>query len=272
VGVNGAGKSTFIKLCLGLLKPHSGDILVNSINVNKEKDKVLEQIGVLHENPIFPNWVRIFDYLCWVGRLRGLSFINSIDQANYLIEKLELSDKKNELVSRLSAGLRQRFGLAQAIIGMPKIIFLDEPTANLDVHSRYMVLDFLKEITENYDVKVIFLSHILADLERYCDAFAILHKGEILYHDKISVLIQSTKHKSFIIRGNHPEKLIEFLENLKINIERIGKSEVIIDNLDIDQKYLLEKELPDTYVLYPYRGLLEQKFVELTKTNSVNND
>ncbi len=114
VGENGAGKSTLLKLLIGLFKPQKGYLTINGIDVVAQTDEVLKIIGVLHENPQFPSWFRIFDHLVWLGQLRGLSKSDAVGQTNFLLAKFGLKDKRHQLVSSLSAGLKQRFGLSQA--------------------------------------------------------------------------------------------------------------------------------------------------------------
>ncbi len=253
IGVNGAGKSTFVKLCLGMIRADRGFIEVNGIDILQDRIGVLRQVGVLFENPQFPSWAKVKDYLVWVGVIRGLDRDKSRGQAEYLLDRLGLVDRRREAVKNLSAGLRQRFGLAQAIIGVPKVVILDEPTANLDVQSRHLVLEFLKELSDTYNVQIIILSHILDDLERFCDRVHILHKGVIKWADSISNLVRSGKHRTFVLR--------DFSSELPDGVEILRES-------DYEKVVRVEdpKVLEDLKgVLIPYRSLLEEKFIEVTE-------
>jgi ABC-2 type transport system ATP-binding protein len=262
IGVNGAGKSTLLKLCLGFLANKSGKIFINGIDVNKSRQQVLMNIGVVHENPRFPQWTRILDYIQWVGRLRGLSRNESRAQAENLCDRLDLLDKNNDHVSTLSAGLTQRFAIAQAVIGIPRLIFLDEPTANLDVRSRYQILDFLYSLSEKYETQILIMSHILSDLERYCDRIAILHEGEIRYQNDVAALLSETKTKQFAVKGGDEQQLTQIFDSENIKIMRLGNNELIVEtDYDIAQ---ISQLLPENIFVTPHRSKLEQIFLEVT--------
>ncbi len=264
IGINGAGKSTFLKLSLGLLIPTKGDITINGSSVLKNKQGVLQQVGVLFENPRFPSWARVIDYLKWVGTIRGLSESESTGQVDYILEKLDLLDRREEMVNNLSAGLKQRFGLAQAIIGIPDVIFLDEPTANLDVKSRIHVFEFLKDISKQFGIQVIIMSHILNDLERFCDSVAILHEGRIVYQDQILNLLKSEFSLEYTLRGINPLNLNEVLQNTSVQVLSTNTNETVIKVSDKREFEKIKALLPQGVVLIPYRSLLEQKFLEVT--------
>jgi ABC-2 type transport system ATP-binding protein len=267
IGVNGAGKSTFIKLCVGLLQPKNGDIKINGSDIQTHRDDVLRTVGVLFENPTFPSWIKIFDYLHWVGRLRRLSDKEAISQTNFLIEKFGLSDKKYDYVSTLSAGLKQRFGIAQAIIGIPKLILLDEPTANLDLNSRYTVLEMIKEINIKNKAKFVILSHVLTDLEKYCDEVIILHQGLIKLQQSTIDFLDSYKNKLYLIKSNSPQTIDrigrENYEQFKILKKTPMELEIKLNsNLDeIDLKNILPF---DDIGIIPKWSKLEEYFYQVT--------
>ncbi len=264
IGINGAGKSTFLKLCLGLRTPRSGDITIKGFSVSSNNIDLLRHIGILHENPKFPSWARVHSYLQWVGEVRGLNKKKSAAQANYLLKKFGILDKKYERVVNLSAGQTQKFGISQAIIGIPDIIFLDEPTANLDVQSRSMVLEMLKDLVDRYNVRIVIMSHILSDLERYCDTVAILHKGEIRYQGLINDLIRDEFNREYIIRGPDLNIIENDLKNKGFNISRSAEYELILKLDNIDELNSVRNNLTRGTSLTSYRSLLEQKFLEVT--------
>ncbi|MCG3217879.1 MAG: ABC transporter ATP-binding protein [Candidatus Heimdallarchaeota archaeon] len=267
VGINGAGKSTLLKLATGLIKPQKGDVELNGISIVKNRDKVLQNIGVLHENPKFPPWAEVLPYLRWVGGLRGLTKKEAYGQAILLLNKLNIVDRKNDRVSDLSAGLTQRFGLAQALIGVPKIIFLDEPTANLDAHSRITVLELLKTISQKYNSQIIIMSHVLSDLERYCDGVVILHEGEVKYHNTIINLLSNHHHRLFFARGEEDQlqKAINEINNLGVEIISSKPQEI---TFELNEKQSINKitsiSIPLGVIITPVRSVLEQLFLDTT--------
>ena len=287
IGINGAGKSTMIKLISGLLLPKKGRILVNGYNVKTERTKVLEQIGVLFENPVFPEWIKVLDYLVFVGQIRGLSRKAAYSQALFFLKRLRLEDRRNDYVDELSAGLKQRFGLAQAFMGLPKILLLDEPTANLDVRSRVEVLNLISELARKFKIKVIIYSHLLFELEKICDAIAILHKGEIKLHKPISEIIRSFKAKCYNITGNlkETEAALKTLEKLKeknaipafetekgIDTSLLSEKDLVTIKIcfeqEINQRMLMKiyDEIPENALFIPERSPLEELFFKVTGT------
>ena len=292
VGVNGAGKSTLTKLITGILIPQKGEILVAGKNVVTERMKALRNIGVLHENPVFPSWAKVLEYLLFVGELRGLGKEKALEQALFFLKKLEILDRRDDYVSQLSAGLRQRFGLAQALIGFPKLIILDEPTANLDVKSRLQVLSMLSELSRKFRINIIIFSHIFSELEKVCDAIAILHEGKILYHEPISKLFSETRKLCYVLRGpkNIILGLIETIENdeqLKKRIVSIDQENTISHLSQNEDAYIevriyfdnktkieeireFQSSLPDNVSFRPEKTPLENLFFRITGISEKN--
>ena len=292
VGVNGAGKSTLTKLITGILIPQKGEILVAGKNVVTERMKALRNIGVLHENPVFPPWAKVLEYLLFVGELRGLGKEKALEQALFFLKKLEILDRRDDYVSQLSAGLRQRFGLAQALIGFPKLIILDEPTANLDVKSRLQVLSMLSELSRKFRINIIIFSHIFSELEKVCDAIAILHEGKILYHEPISKLFSETRNLCYVLRGpkNRILGLIETIENdeqLKKRIVSIDQENTISHLSQNEDAYIevriyfdnktkieeireFQSSLPDNVSFRPEKTPLENLFFRITGISEKN--
>jgi ABC-2 type transport system ATP-binding protein len=263
IGINGAGKSTLLKLCLGLLKPKQGKILFNGISLFENQIEALKQVGVVFEKPVFPPWTHAMDYLVWVGQLRGLTETESIKQATHLLKKLILIDRANDLVKTFSAGMIQRFAIAQALIGYPKILFLDEPTSNLDVKSRRVILNLLKEIANQKKSQIIIMSHILSDLEKFCESVSILHDGKIQYHNTIAHLIETTETKVFSIKTSEIEEVTNRLEVLQVNILKSSSSEIIFEWND--DFAILSEKFKGKWQILPYWSNLEQKYDEITE-------
>jgi len=269
VGVNGAGKTTLVKLIVGLLQPKSGKIMIDGMDSVSHHFDILKKIGILHESAKFPIWTRVLPYLIWVGQIRGFSHKKATKQALYLLDRLDLSDRQDELVQDLSAGLRQRFGIAQAVIGLPSLIIFDEPTANLDARSRVEVLDFFHELASEYDIHIIILSHILGDLEKYCNVIAIIDHGEIVYQSSITNLLATYEHKYYTIKyhQDNQEVVLHEIEQLGINIKRSRDNEVEI-TINPDTDALEKISQIDNILLVPTYGKLEELFLSITQGES----
>lgn len=267
IGKNGAGKTTLLNLMIGLLLPSKGKVLVNGLDTRIQVDEIRKQIGVLTENPRFPSWYRVLDHLVWLGRLRGLEKKDAFKQSNFLLEQFDLSHKRDALVSSLSAGMRQKFGLAQALIGLPRVILLDEPTSNLDAESRVKVLNFLKDVSVQKEVQIVILSHVLSDLERFCDGFAIIHEGKLLLKDTMANLLSREHPREFILRllpGTDVDPILKELQNHGGNILKTNQRELIVRFENPTDASTVR--LPEGFSLLPNGSVLEQVFLRMTQS------
>ena len=177
IGANGAGKTTTMKMILGLLKADGGEIIVCGERVRFGATKTNRLIGYLPDVPEFYNYMRPKEYLRLCGEIVGLSDKTIRARSSELLALVGLSDV-NKKVGSFSRGMKQRLGMAQALLGEPKLLICDEPTSALDPLGRKEVLDILQQIKGR--TTVIFSTHILSDVERICDRVAVLHKGNIV--------------------------------------------------------------------------------------------
>ena len=176
-GPNGAGKSTFIKLLTGQLKPSKGKIEVLGINAIKNPQKVKANIGIVPESESPPSYLTPVEFLQFVAKLRDLEEVD--DKVEYWMEWFGLEDKRNTMCKDLSKGQRQKVMLATAFIHKPKLLFLDEPFANLDpIYQRKCREWLLSHVKQG---GTIFLcSHVLEMAERMCNRMAIINDGKVL--------------------------------------------------------------------------------------------
>jgi ABC-2 type transport system ATP-binding protein len=178
IGPNGAGKTTTIKILLGLISADGGEATAFGLNCWKDRDKILEKIGVLHEKPRFPTWVTGRKYLEYVAKIKNTS--NVKEEIECTAKICGLADFIDRKISTYSAGMMQRLGLADALIGNPEIVILDEPTANLDPLGRSDVLRKIKQLAKEEDISFIISTHVLSELERICNSVVILNEGLVL--------------------------------------------------------------------------------------------
>jgi ABC-2 type transport system ATP-binding protein len=267
VGINGAGKSTLLKLLLGLIHPQHGEILINDKNMKTQRFELLKSIGVIFENANFPPWMKVYEHLVYVGQLRGLTRHESMRQVDELLVELDLDQKRNDKVNTLSAGLTQRFAIAQACLGSPAFLFLDEPTSNLDAQSRIKILKYLRTLSRHDGTNILIFSHVLSDLEKFCDAFGILHQGEIILDQTITDLIKHNHHKQYILRYTEDVDIEELKSKILpfASIIEEYTYELLI-NIDDNTKYNEFKavQFQDSVTLMPSKSLLEQVFLEKT--------
>ena len=185
IGENGAGKTTTMKLVLGLLRPDSGQIHICDEPVRFGMTKTNRLVGYLPDVPEFYNYMRAKEYLRFCGEVVGLRPKTIVSRANDLLELVGLGDV-HKRIGAYSRGMKQRLGVAQALMNRPRLLICDEPTSALDPIGRKEVLDILTRIQG--DTTVIFSTHILSDVERVCDRAAVLHKGRIVLDGTLAEL------------------------------------------------------------------------------------
>jgi len=179
VGPNGAGKSTTLKITTGLLRPDSGSVMVDGLDVWSDTVEVKRRIGVVPED------LRLFDRLTgrelleYVGLLRGLTSAVARERATELLEVLDLNEAASRLVVDYSAGMRKKIALAGAVLHRPKVLFLDEPFESVDPLSVQVVRRLLERLVEG-GATVVFSSHVMEVVERICDYVAVVHHGKVV--------------------------------------------------------------------------------------------
>ncbi len=187
LGPNGAGKSTTMNIITGCLAATSGDVLVNGLDIFEEPVKAKKCIGYLPEiPPLYPDMTPL-EFLKFVGRAKGMKKTELSEAINVVMEKTGISDVSNKLIKNLSKGYKQRVGIAQAILGNPQVVILDEPTVGLDPKQIVEIRNLIRELGENHTV--ILSSHILPEVSEVCDEIIIISNGEIVASDTAENLI-----------------------------------------------------------------------------------
>jgi len=176
IGQNGAGKTTTMKLILGLLQRDSGEIFVNGEPVSFGQNKTSQYIGYLPDVPEFYSFMTPMEYLMLCGEITGMEKKKSRDRAGRLLQLVGLENTKKR-IQGFSRGMKQRLGIAQALLNSPKLLICDEPTSALDPLGRKEILDILCSVKN--ETTVLFSTHILSDVEHICDEIAFLHNGRI---------------------------------------------------------------------------------------------
>jgi len=209
IGPNGAGKTTLLRVLLDLARPDSGNARVLGLDTRTESLEIRKRIGVLHEHPSFPEAVSVRDYLQDVCGL-----YNSNRTPETLLKLVDLEYAADRQIGHLSAGMRQRVGIALALAGNPEIVFLDEPTANLDVESREQILDLIFELHQKSVVSFVLISHILSELERACTHVAFMQSGRIIESGKIDEVILRLTKGRYSIKCSESHLLIDRIREI----------------------------------------------------------
>lgn len=248
LGPNGAGKSTLMRTIATLQEPDSGTIKLDKLDVLIKKHEVRKQLGYLpQEFGTYTN-VTAYELLNHIAVLKGITD-KSIRKAltNRLLKQTNLFDVRNKKLGGFSGGMKQRFGVAQALLGSPKILIVDEPTAGLDPAERKRFLNMLSEIGEQ--VIVILSTHIVDDVEEICSSMSILDKGEVKYSGKpheAMELLKGKVWKKTITKGEESQ----YKENFEVLSSRLTDGMVEIHVFSKSSPGVFENTAPDLEDVY----------------------
>lgn len=208
VGQNGAGKTTTMKMILGLLKANHGEIYVNGVKVSYGQNQTNRYIGYLPDVPEYYDYMTPVEYLRFCGEVTGMSGAECKARTEEMLMLVGL-DKEKHRIKGFSRGMKQRLGIAQALLNRPKLLVCDEPTSALDPVGRKEILDIL--VAAKKETTILFSTHILSDVERICDSIAFLHQGEIVFSgnmDSIKTIHQSTGFEVDLVREEDVQSLL----------------------------------------------------------------
>lgn len=229
LGPNGAGKSTTMNIIAGYLPSTEGTVTVNGFDITEQASEAKKSIGYLPEiPPVYPD-MRVEEYMKFVAGLKGVRRGEVSAQVESAMERLHISDMRRRLIRNLSKGYKQRVGFAQALLGNPKLLILDEPTVGLDPAQvsevRKLILDLKK------DHSIIFSSHILAEVSAVCERVVIINKGEIKAIDTIENLERSMTANTVLdltVDGD-TTKTIRILKDVR-GVTKVSEPEAIGEN------------------------------------------
>lgn len=269
LGKNGAGKTTTMKMILGFLKKDEGSIKVFGEEVSFGQSKTNRFIGYLPDVPEFYGYMTAKEYLNLCGAITGLSKNEIKNKSEELLELVGLKDV-NKRISGYSRGMKQRLGIAQALLNSPKLLICDEPTSALDPLGRKEILDIILKIKDS--TTVIFSTHILSDVEAICDHVVVLDKGKNVLEGSIDELKNIKRKNTIKIRFKSDKELKAF--------KSLDKFSNMLTNEKGDTLYLTDEDnqLKDIDILYELYKLnifpieikieeptLENIFMEVTK-------
>ncbi|MFL0267591.1 ABC transporter ATP-binding protein [Candidatus Clostridium radicumherbarum] len=281
LGPNGAGKSTTMNIITGYISATDGNIEIDGLNILKEPKKVKKKIGYLPEIPPLYMDMTVEEYLLFVSKIKGINkkeIKNSMDKVTDLVK---INNYRNRLIKNLSKGYKQRVGLAEAIIGNPEILILDEPTVGLDPKEIIEIRSLVKELGKTHTV--ILSSHILSEVSAICDRVVIINKGEIvasgtpyelskrlIYNNKLLLRIKG--------KGKVAEKILQEvkgIQNIKIQgtVEN-GTIDILVEakqNEDIREEIFFKLSKAETPILMmkPLDLSLEEVFLQVTNEGGI---
>lgn len=276
LGPNGAGKSTTMNIITGYISATSGSVSINGHDIYEEPEEAKKSIGYLPEQPPVYMDMKVREYLEFVAELKSVPKKERASQVDAALEKTKTVDVAGRLIKHLSKGYRQRVGIAQAIIGNPEVIILDEPTVGLDPMQIIEIRDLMKELAKEHTV--ILSSHILSEISAVCDTVMIINKGKLVVSDTVENLPKHLNAKNscrLVIKGTKEqvEELFAGMEGIKEVVAEAEDEEFVKVSVTTDAEYDIREDaffacakagLP-IYEMTNVTRNLEDIFLELTQ-------
>ena len=277
LGPNGAGKSTTMNIMTGYLGATEGQVLIDGHDILKEPEEAKKNIGYLPEMPPLYFDMTVLEYMKFAADLKKIPRNQKDKQIKEVMDMVKITDMKDRLIKNLSKGYRQRVGLAQAILGYPEVIILDEPTVGLDPKQIIEIRDLIKGLKQKHTV--ILSSHILSEVRAVCDYVLIISHGKLVASDtpdnlerlaagSNSLLMKVKGEKDTIRKALETIEGVTGVEMSYDSDEKLWKTKLSIqENVDIREKvfYAMAKANCPIYEMQVKRVSLEDVFLELTE-------
>lgn len=278
LGPNGAGKSTTMNILTGYLAPTEGTVTIGGTDIQKEPEEAKKKIGYLPEIPPLYTEMTVEEYLKFAAELKKLPRTERKEQVEQVMEMTQITDMRGRLIRNLSKGYRQRVGLAQAILGNPEVIILDEPSVGLDPKQIIEIRDLIRKLGENHTV--ILSSHILSEVSAVCDHIMIISHGQLVASDSpegLQKLMSGTPELLLTVKGDYEAVKdalagaadVDIVENLGETEEHCVKIRITAkENADIreDVFYVLAAAKLPILEMNKEQKSLEDIFLELTSS------
>lgn len=261
LGPNGAGKTTTLKAMMSLIRVVEGEIRIFGRKISDRS--IYRKIGFLPENPYFYDYLKPMEFLDYQGALYGLSRKHRMEKAGELLDLVGLHNVEKLSLRKFSKGMLQRIGLAQALIGDPQILVLDEPMSGLDPIGRKEVRDLMLSLKEK-GITILFSSHILSDVETICDRVAIMNKGVVTVTGDLSTLLKVEVLRTTFEVENIDEETFKKMKELCYSHGTAGKSTLF--EIEGEEKKRRALELlfgaeVKIIAVIPHRETLEDIFI-----------
>lgn len=266
IGPNGSGKTTTIKLILGLNSINSGKVTINSFDIQKDFERAIQKVGAIVENPDMYMYLSGYENLKLIAKLyKGISK----ERIDEVVKLVKLEGRIKDKVSKYSLGMRQRLGIAQALLNHPNLLVLDEPTNGLDPEGIKELRDLLKRLAKKENIAVLISSHNLAELENFCNKVCIIQNGKVIETSEVKKLKKEIVESSYIFEVEDTSNINSIIKNANIiddshfivNIQREEIPEVVAN--------LVSKKIP-IYEVKENIVSLEEAFLNKTGGNKID--
>ncbi|GAB6989714.1 ABC transporter ATP-binding protein [Paenibacillus pini] len=251
LGTNGAGKTTLINIFVGILRSDTGQILINDVDARTLGIEFLSHIGYLPQYPQFYKNFEVMEFLKYMCELKQIPKSQAEKRVQELLEIVNLSNARHKKIGALSGGMRQRVGIAQAMLNNPNILILDEPTAGLDPQERIRFRNLITKFSENRIV--LLATHIVSDIEFIANQVILLKDGRLLKQDTPQALVEGLKGKVWTVTATE-EALDEKLHRLKISNMMREQNDIHLRVIDDEQPDVdavnVQANLEDVFLYY----------------------
>ncbi|MBN1790199.1 MAG: ABC transporter ATP-binding protein [Bacteroidales bacterium] len=253
LGPNGAGKSSLIRILVTLLTPTTGQVSFNGFDLMKDRGEIRSILGYLPQDFRFFSKLKTWEFLDYAAGLAGIRS-KSIrrEKVDEWLEKVGLFDARDRLANNLSGGMKRRLGIAQALIGSPKIIIVDEPTTGLDPEERIRFRNILSELSQQ-DIIILLSTHIVGDISSMCRELALLNEGEIQFNGPPEVLVEKARGHVWQVQTAGVEYDIlkeKYAVTSTIPSEDGWEIQLVGDRLDLPSAVEIEPNLEHAYVYF----------------------
>jgi ABC-type multidrug transport system ATPase subunit len=253
LGPNGAGKSSLIRILVTLLTPTAGKVSVNGYDLMKDRGEIRKMLGYLPQDFRFFSKLKTWEFLDYAAGLAGIKPSTVRRQkVDEWLEKVGLFDARDRLANKLSGGMKRRLGIAQALIGAPKIIIVDEPTTGLDPEERIRFRNILSELSQ-HDIIILLSTHIVADISSVCRALALLNEGMLHFNGSPETLIEKARGHVWQVQttGVEYDMLKEkYAVTSTIPSEDGWEIQLVGEKLDLPSAVEIEPNLEHAYVYF----------------------
>ena len=265
IGPNGAGKTTTIKLILGLQSITSGTVKINGYDITSNFTNAIRNVGAIVENPDLYMYLTGYENLKLIANLYKGVGKERIDE---VVKLVKLENRINDKVSRYSLGMRQRLGIAQAILHKPNLFILDEPTNGLDPEGIKEIRELLKDLAEKEEMAVLISSHNLLELETFCNKICIIKNGKVMETNKIED-VKNIAKSGYIFEIDNTEMIDKMFKNVTIVNRNMFKIAVDRDEVPSVIKKLVENDIK-IYAVNENKISLEDAFLKKTGGNVID--
>lgn len=267
IGPNGAGKTTVIKLILGLVKLNEGQVFIKGFDIKKDFVKAIEKVGAIVENPDLYMYLSGYDNL----KITANNYKNiSKNRINEVVKIVGLENRIKDKVSTYSLGMRQRLGIAEAILNNPELLILDEPTNGLDIEGIIEIRNLVKKLS-NEGIAILISSHNLTEIDNLCNRIIAIKNGRIVADDTIDNFTTISKEDIYILELNNIDGLTKIIHDDKFEILEGNKIKVKISKERISE--LIQKLIESNYKIYSVNEeklTSEQAFIKKVGENKID--